>query len=386
MRIVELGKYYAPDHGGIENYTRFCAEALIDRHHVDVLVFNRENRTVRESVGGVSVTRVASVGNIASQEIAPGLFRELRRLRPDLIHLHAPNPLGVLACLMALPRVPVVVTHHSDVVRQKTLSRVTHPFYRRLLRRAVGVTVLSPRYGETSPELAAVRARLVAIPYGVNAERFAASPAVLERAAALRASLPGEGPVLAFVGRHVHYKGVEVLLAALARLPAARLLIAGDGPMRRSYEAEAVRQGVAERVRFLGTVDETTKVAVYHAADVFVLPCLNRAEAFGEVQVEAQLCRRPVVTSRVDSGVIDVTRDGETGLVVPPGDPAALAEALRRLLGDPALRDRLGHAGYRRAMACYTEAIVVPRLRRYFDAAAEAVGSGGVIDPEPFRS
>jgi rhamnosyl/mannosyltransferase len=381
MRIVELGKYYPPDHGGIENYTRFVAEALAAEHDVRVLVFNRGPRTVAERVGGIPITRVASLGRVASQEIAPGLPRALAALAPDLIHLHAPNPLGVLACHWAAPRVPVIVTHHSDVVRQKRLRALTGPSYRRLLRRAVGVTVLSPRYGETSPELAPVRDRLVAIPYGVDERRFARTDEVARHAADLRASLPGQGPVVAFVGRHVHYKGLEVLIAALAGLPSARALIAGDGPMRGAYEAAARSQGVADRVRFLGLVDDATKVAVYHAADVFALPCLNRAEAFGEVQVEAQLCGLPVVASSVDSGVVDVTRHGETGLCVPPGDAAALAGALRRLFDDPDLGRRLGEAGRRRARETYVEPVVVPRLRAFVRACAEAAGTGRVVDP-----
>jgi rhamnosyl/mannosyltransferase len=323
---------------------------------------------------------VASLGRVASQELAPSFPRALARLRPDLVHLHAPNPLGVLACRLAARDVPVIVTHHSDVVRQRFLRHLVVPSYRRLLARAVGITVLSSRYGESSPELAAVRDRLVAIPYGVDERRFASTAEVAAEARELRASLPGQGPVVAFVGRHVHYKGLEVLMAALAKLPAVRALIAGDGPMRSTYEVAARTHGVAERVRFLGQVDDAGKAAVLHAADAFVLPCLNRAEAFGEVQVEAQLCGLPVVASRVDSGVVDVTRDGETGLCVPPGDPAALAAALGRLLGDADLRRRLGEAGRARARLHYVEPVVAPRLRAFVRACAEAARRGGFVD------
>lgn len=381
MRIVELGKYYPPEPGGIENITRFAAETLARRHDVRVLVFNRDARTVVERVGPVEVTRVASLGRVASQEIAPALIARLARMAPDMIHLHAPNPLGALACLVAARRVPVVISHHSDIVRQRRLGALVAPITRRLLARAVAITVLSPIYGATSAELAAVRDRLIAMPYGARPEQFDATPEVLDRARALRASVPGEGPVVAFVGRHVYYKGVEVLLAALARLPGVRALIAGDGPMRGFYESTARDLGLGPRARFLGRIDEPTKVAVYHAADMFALPCLNRAEAFGEVQVEAQLCRLPIVTSNVASGVIDVTRDGVTGLVVAPGDAGALAAALGRLADDEGLRRRLGEAGRARALANYVEAVVAPRLERLFEAAAEAARAGRWVLP-----
>jgi rhamnosyl/mannosyltransferase len=112
--------------------------------------------------------------------------------------------------------------------------------------------------------------------------------------------------------------------------------------------------GIAHRVRFAGDVDQTTLTALYHACDVFALPSVTHAEAFGMVQLEAMACRKPVVSTRLPSGVPWVNRDGDSGLVVTPGDADALAGALRTLLADKELRARMGERGHARVVHEFT--------------------------------
>ena len=121
-----------------------------------------------------------------------------------------------------------------------------------------------------------------------------------------------------FAGRLVPYKGVDVLLRAMATVD-ARLVVVGDGPLRGALEAQA-RATCGGRVTFAGTVADDELTALYHACDVFVLPSVTRAEAFGMVQIEAMACGKPVVSTSVASGVPWVNQHHETGLIVPPGD------------------------------------------------------------------
>ncbi len=106
--------------------------------------------------------------------------------------------------------------------------------------------------------------------------------------------------------------------------------------------------GLSDRVKFVGFIPDPLLVAYFKTCDVFCMPSVERAEQFGLVQLEAMYCGKPVVATRLGTGVEFVTLDGETGLLVPPKDPHALADALRTLLGNPALRMRLGTAGQRR--------------------------------------
>jgi glycosyltransferase involved in cell wall biosynthesis len=145
-----------------------------------------------------------------------------------------------------------------------------------------------------------------------------------------------------------------VLLRAIAAVPDASLLVIGEGECRDALEDQARDLGIQARVRFTGRVDmdeagEAMLQAAYASADVFCLPSTDRAESFGLVLLEAMRARLPVIASAIPgSGVGFVVRDGETGLLVPPGDASALANALRQLAVEPALRARLGAAGAQR--------------------------------------
>src|SRR5205814_10132 len=145
------------------------------------------------------------------------------------------------------------------------------------------------------------------------------------------------GQLILFVGVLRHYKGVDVLLRALADL-SARALVVGQGPKKQEWQALAGKLGVAERVTFLGPVSEVERRILLHACDVFVLPSIDRREAFGIAQLEAMACGKPVIATDLPTGVRFVNRDGVTGLLVPPRDQAALARALTRLLDDAELR------------------------------------------------
>jgi rhamnosyl/mannosyltransferase len=163
------------------------------------------------------------------------------------------------------------------------------------------------------------------------------------------------GQFLVFaLGRHVYYKGFEYLIRAIAGVPGAALALGGEGPLTETLRSAAREAGVAERVFFTGRIADAELPAWYHACDVFCLPSIERAEAFGIAQVEAMACGKPVVCCRLDNGVNWVNRDGETGLAVAPADSTALAGALTRLQADPALRARLGDQARRRALAQFT--------------------------------
>ena len=364
MRVLGIGKFYPPEyHGGLESVVVTLNTELVRRGIPVTYVVSRVRGSARtDEVGGVRVVRVASGGTFLSQPLSPGLPGAVRREPGDVVHLHHPNPLGDLAAL-ADRRRPLVITQHSDVVRQRGLWPVYGWAVRAAFARARFIAIGSSQLLATSRELRGFEAKARVIPFGIDPARFDATPAVAARAAALRASWGGE-PVVLGVGRLVGYKGFDVLIRAMETLE-ARLVLVGTGPAETRLRALA-----GPRVEFAGRVSDEDLVAYYHAADIFCLPSVTIAEAFGVVLLEAMACGKPLVTTALPTGVSAVNRDGVTGLVAPPGEIEPLREALQALLSDPGRRAAMGSAARRVQQQEYTAALMG---ERYVALYAEAL-------------
>lgn len=368
MKVLQLGKFYPPVKGGMETILALISERTAQHVRNRVMVANSRRSTVEERHGSVEVLRIAALTRIGAVAVCPRMPFELAREDADLIVLHEPNPMALVAYFLARPSGRLIVWYHSDVIRPSWRYRLFYrPFLRFALSRAVRVVVSSPALGRSAPELRDFQAKCTVIPFGID-PRLDASDAILTRALELRRE--ANRPIVLFVGRLVPYKGVDVLLEALAGLDACGLIV-GDGPQRTALEAHARELGLVGRVRFLGSVADAELAALYRACDVFVLPSVTRQEAFGVVQLEAMAAGKPVVSTDVGTGVGWVNRHGETGYVVPPADPVALREALRRLLADPALQKSMGDAAAKRVRATFTlERMIDDTLALYRDVMA----------------
>jgi lipopolysaccharide/colanic/teichoic acid biosynthesis glycosyltransferase/glycosyltransferase involved in cell wall biosynthesis len=370
VRVTHLGKFYPPVPGGMER----VLEALCKgERSLDVdsrpLVVATSRDTVRETVDGVPVTRAGSILRVGSVWLSPSLIGLLKRDASDLIVLHEPNPMALLAYAIARPRQPLIVWYHAEVIRPRWRYRAFyHPFVDFALRRAARVVASSPVLIEQAAALAPHRSRSVVVPFGLRDP--AGEPALSDPSVeAVRAHW--NGPIVLFVGRLVPYKGVGVLLTALQRLRAAAVIV-GDGPLRAELEREASALGLGGRVFFLGRCSDASVAAWYRSCDVLALPSTTAAEAFGLVQLEAMARGKPVVSTRLPSGVPWVNHDGVTGFTVPPGDAEALRVALARILEDADLRARMGQSARRRFLEHFTlDRMVAQTTALYAEVAAE---------------
>jgi glycosyltransferase involved in cell wall biosynthesis len=184
----------------------------------------------------------------------------------------------------------------------------------------------------------------LAVQWGIPAERVTVVPnaapplpALPDRAAA-RARFGVDGPTLAFAGRITRQKALEVSLDALAQVEGVLLVVAGEGPDLGDVQREASERGLDGRVRFVGPLPREDVLALFRAVDASLLS--SSWENFPHTVVEALAVGTPVVATAV-GGVPELVRDGENGLLVPPGDPDALADAIRRMVAEPGLRERL---------------------------------------------
>jgi rhamnosyl/mannosyltransferase len=365
-RVLHLGKFYPPVAGGMERVLEtlcLVSSGLVESH---VLVAHTELKTVEEEVpvGGtdgfprahVHVTRVGTVGAFGSVHVAPNFVAELRRARPDLIVLHEPNPWALLSYALARPSAPLAIWYHSDVVRPALQYALFYaPFAKFAYGRADRIVVSSPALADHASVLQPYRNRVRVIPFGIDPSDWAMASPCREAE-----------PFVLFAGRHVPYKGIDVLLHALQQ-NAVRAVIVGDGPSRAGWEQLASDLGVTSRVRFEGEVPTATLRALMQSCAALVLPSVTRAEAFGYVQLEAMACGKPVISTDVPSGVSWVNQHDRTGIVVPAGDATALADALSLLMRDAPLRARLGEAGRQRVEREFTLTALRSRMATLYE-------------------
>lgn len=365
MRILHLAKYYPPATGGIERFTGDLAEGCARAGDAaSVLCFHGARHTAREERQGVPVTRAATLGVVRSQPVSLsyGSLARAAAADADVVHLHEPNPLGEWAArdLSA----PLVVSWHSGIVGRPLLAAALAPMRRATLARARRIVTATPRHLEASPELAAHKDRCRVIPYGVDPERFRPGLPVPPAYAPLRER---HHPLALFVGRLVPYKGLGVLLEALAATD-LHLAVVGEGPEEARLRVRARALGLDGRVHWAGTVDDGQLPTWYAMADLFVLPSLDVREMFGIAMLEAMACGLPAVCSNLPGP----SWVNGTGPVFPPGDAAALAAAMRSLASDPARRREIGAASRARVLAHFTLAGMVAAWREIYMETASA--------------
>lgn len=360
MKVLHISKYYYPQVGGIETVVQNIAEGSVKRGwETTVLCVSPNRKASIEIINGVKVIRVPSYGTLFSQPIAPGILTRAKKLaaKADLVHIHTPHPLAELNVLRGFGKKPVVISYHSDVIRQKFLLPLYNYMMTQVLKKTYEVVCSSGKIIEHSTLLSQFSEKCSVIPFGIELSRFEESAETSEKAVQLKNK---HGSFTLFVGRLVSYKGVPTLISAM-RDTTGKVLVVGEGPLKEELVAQAQELGVAERVVFIGKVSNDELLAYYKACDYLVLPSVTRAETFGVVMIEAMASGKPVISTWLDSGVVDVNSDRETGFIVPPSDPEALAVAMNHLSGNPGLRKEFSANALKRVQSEFTLELMIDR-------------------------
>jgi glycosyltransferase involved in cell wall biosynthesis len=359
LRVLQLGRFWNDQHGGIERHAALLSRELA-RRGVDVvnLVASSDAQASDTRQDGYRLVQAPSLGKFSGTAMSPALVWRalaLHREKPfDIVHLHLPDPLSHLVSMLLPRKIKRVLTWHSDIVRQKRLLSLYSPWVLRLARRADAIVAATQSHFDSSTQLPAdlPKPRRHVIQYGLDYGPLAMTPAVAQKVAELRRRAAGRTTVFA-LGRHVYYKGFDVLIQAMQAFDGF-LVLGGDGPLRDELQAQAEQASLPERIWFSGRIPEEDLAAYFHACDIFCMPSVERSEAFGLVQLEAMACGKPVVNTWLHNGVNEVSPDGVTGLTVPPHDSGALAQALSRLGHDPQLRSDLGERARLRAITDFS--------------------------------
>lgn len=305
--------------------------------------------TMAEQVGDSFRGKAALAGMLSRGALA--VRSAAAEFSPDVVHAHWWFPAGLLA-LGSLSSRPLVTTMHGSDVRLARRSAWAPMLFRRVMAKSAAVTAVSGYLAAEAQTMAGGLGVQVG-PMPVNVDLF--SPGTAARSM----------DRFLFVGRLNEQKGIALLLRALAATSAgASLDVVGDGDDRVALEAGARTLGLGARVRWLGAKPQEQLVPLYRNATAVVIP--SEDEGLGLVAVEAQLCETPVIAFR-SGGLPDVITDGETGILTPARDIAALASAMDAIAARADKGAALGRAGRDAALARFSPAVVGRRYAAIYE-------------------
>jgi len=343
MKVLQFYRTYFPDtYGGVEQVIYQIARGAVLRGvEMDVLSLSRTATEPMHKIDNHRAHRVRLDFEIASTSFSlqsMQVFADLAR-EADIVHYHYPWPFMDLVHFAKRIKKPTVVTYHSDIIRQQGLLKLYHPLQRKFLSSVDRIVATSPNYLETSEVLQQYRDKTVVIPIGLDESSYPMpSQELVDK---WRAEV-GEQFFL-FVGMIRYYKGLHILIEALQGTEYP-VLIVGSGPVQAELKQHATRLGL-NNIRFLGALPDEDKVALLQLSRALVFPSHLRSEAFGISLLEGAMYSKPMISAEIGSGTSYINVKGETGLVVPPCDPAALREAMRFIWEHPDEAQAMGRRG-----------------------------------------
>ena len=367
MKILHVYKdYYPPVKGGIESHINLLANGLKAKGvDVQVLVSNTKNKHQIEQINGITVSKVPQWGRFYSAPLTPTFHWHLKQFgkNADIIHFHHPNPTAELSYFLTKLNKKIIVTYHSDIIRQDKLGKLYSPFRKMFLEKTDKIIATSPNYIQSSKVLKGFEHKCTVIPLGTDIERFLSDTDSTQIEKIKREN--GPTPLILFVGCFRYYKGLHLLISAMKDVQ-ARLLLIGAGPEELRLRRLVEKNNLSGKILFLGELPDQAVNAYYKACDIFVLPSHLRSEAFGLVQLEAMCCKKPVISTELGTGTSFVNINGKTGMTVRPNDVIALSKAINYLIDHPEKRIQYGKCGYQRVNQFFTaEKMVESTLELY---------------------
>lgn len=365
--ILHVSKYYYPDLGGIETLARSLAEGLTAYRNV-VICFSTDGTTSSDIINGVTVHRVKVNFSFMHQDVSFGYYKQLKKLiqeySPSYVHVHCPNPYVYPLVLRAItPETKLVLHWHSDIISKGIMYKVVKPFESKVLKRSDLILATSPNYIHPSSPIYKYKEKIQVVQNGVIAEDFEMKEGDEERIHAIKQKYDGK-PLVIFVGRHIQYKGINLLIEAEKYIKNdCHVIITGTGPLTEQLK----KLSTSPRITFTGRLDCDDLRCYVHAADIFAFPSNTKAEAFGIALAEAMYCRCvPVVFHLEGSGVNWVSLKDQTGMEIPHGDIKAFAAAIDQLLSNKPLLDKYALASHNRVRDNFTDEMAVKKMNEIY--------------------
>ena len=338
MKVVQLVKYYNPCQGGMETVVKNIVEGIIDySDDINFTVYsNNHSRNFVKSIkekNRETIIKEITPAHLKSQPLNlryPSLKKLIKD--NDVIHHHYPFPtmeFTLLRYLKSMTNKKFVITWHANIKnsRWSWIEKIYNPMIEKLLERADYIVVTSPKLFESSKILQKYKSKVITIPLSFDPKYAAINAKIYPSNRCFE---------LLFVGKLRKYKGVEYLLKSIENLD-VKLKIVGNGEELESLKALVEMLNIRNKVTFFSNADDNQLVNFYKEADLFVLPSINEAEAFGVVQLEAMANGLPVINTNLDSGVPFVSLNNYSGITVEPQNVKSLKLAIEKIINDKAL-------------------------------------------------
>lgn len=374
MNILIITPYFPPRKGGVEHYTYHISRKLSESgHEVTVLTVGQSREERFDDLRIIRKKNRFWVSNTPIDFLLPvKLSKVLQNGNFDLVNAHLGQFYADVATITTkINKVPLVLTYHNDIVKNDSLKIFSSVYNKTILpatlRLADKIITSSPYVYNESAIMQKFIDKMTLVPPGVDLNYYNVGKSFAKE----KYGLPDCSKIILFVGSmnrgHTH-KGVGLLLEAFSKIASDEtyLILVGGGDMVSSYKKLAKSLGIYNKVIFTGFIDEESLIDLYRGSYMLILPTLTVAEGFGMVLIEANACGTPVIGSAV-GGIKYVIRDGETGLLVPPGDSDALAGAMKKLLDNKDLAEKMGANGRKMVLDNYTWERSVRMTERVFE-------------------
>ncbi|MDF7681372.1 glycosyltransferase [Enterobacteriaceae bacterium ESL0689] len=338
LKVLHFYKSYYPDtFGGVEQVIyQICEATHLAGVESTVLTLSPRGNIDDAMIDHHHIYYVKTDFELLSTPFSLLALKKFKQLanQADIIHYHFPYPFMDLLHLLLNIKKPTIVSYHSDIVKQKLAFKIYYPLMCRFLRSVDYIVASSPNYVETSPVLQANINKVKVIPYGLNKLLYPISSA--EKLKEWRDKLGSD--FYLFIGSFRYYKGLHILLDAV-RKGGFPLVVIGSG--NNEKEIKELAKDI-KNIVFVGAVAEEDKCALLQLSYSIVFPSYLRSEAFGITLLEGAMYGKPLISCEIGSGTSYVNIHEHTGLVVPPGDSAALCEAMNRLWDNKHLASEYG--------------------------------------------
>ena len=364
--------------GGAHIETYNLARNLVSLGHKEVVFCASIDSVSRvEEFEGIRIIRCATNFGVQKGRFSFGLFIEPFKQDADLVHIHVTVPIAELAGYFyaKVKNKPFIVTFHGEPEGGygTLLRRIGISFYRfslpMILSGAKYIIVRSENYIGLTRFLTKYRKKIIVIPCGINPDEMDVPHTREDCRSTL--GLPEDENTILFVGNLINYKSPNLLIEALPLIiekqPATRLVFVGDGPLLPDLERLACRLNMSDKVWFAGHVSDEVKKMYYKAADIFVLPSTGVGESFGNVVLEAAAAGIPIVVSSLETFRAFI-EDGHNGIIAKSGDIDSLAEAISRLISQPALRRKLSENAKQKVKSYSRQALAIKTAELYLQA------------------